>query len=347
MNSLNELVVSGLHHDVGLAIGQRFSTQIPEALDMFFSWQKRVLAYHRTQHGQATYQKFLDLNRARYSDYVAELEGMAEGTGRPFEELFLLNLAGEYGVHLRGLATGCSECAVLTPSLALMGHNEDGAPGFSDKLSIVRAQIKGKPGFIALEYPGFLCGNAFGLNEEGIAFTIDLVQPRKNRMGMARQFIARSLLEARSLDDAIARVTVPGRAGGFSYTIGSMAERRIVHVEVAPEAYAVREVEGVYFHTNHYRELAGVKQSVGSSSRTRVRRANELLKNTVPGDAGAVLAILGDRVGDQYPIYRTAMPPDSSLTYCTALFDLEARSLRIYTGHPVQDSDQYLEYTMP
>jgi predicted choloylglycine hydrolase len=346
MRVLEEFIVSGPHNEVGLAIGQRFSTQIPEALERFFSWQKRVLAYHRTRHGQVTYQKFLELNQARYQDYFAELEGMAAGAGRPFEELFLLNLAGEYGVHLRGLASGCSECTVRTPGLAMMGHNEDGAPGFSGKLSIIRAQIEGEPAFVALEYPGFLCGNAFGLNEEGIGFTIDLVQPRKTRMGLARQFIARSLLEARSLDDAIARVTVPGRAGGFSYTIGSMAERRIVHVEVAPEVYAVREVEGTYFHTNHYRELANVAQAIGPSSRTRVKRANELLKGALPGDAAGVLAVLGDRANDQYPIYRDATLPDSSMTYCTALFDLDARSLRIYTGHPVQDSDQVLEYTV-
>jgi len=45
---------------------------------------------------------------------------------------------------------------------------------------------------------------------------------------LARHFIARSLLEARSLEDAVGRVAIPDRAAGFNYNIGSHAERRII-----------------------------------------------------------------------------------------------------------------------
>ena len=118
-----------------------------------------------------------------------------------------------------------------------MGHNEDGALAFRGNIYVVHARVEGKPAFTALSYPGFLCGNAFGFNAEGVCFSIDNVRPRKPKVGVGQHFIARSLLEAYSLDDAIERMTVLGRALGFSYTIGSVRERQVVHVEVAPGTY--------------------------------------------------------------------------------------------------------------
>ena len=59
-----------------------------------------------------------------------------------------------------------------------------------------------------------------------------------------------------------------------------------------------------------------------------------------------ILGILADQSDQEYPMFRSGDPPDGSVTLCTAIFDLDARSLRIFTGHPVQEPDQYLELTM-
>lgn len=346
MSTIEQLTVRGSHLQVGLAIGERYSAQFHWALDSYTFLRERILPYHHTLEGQARYGDLLQLNRERYAGYFSELEGLAEGAGRPFEELFLVNMRGEYAGYLRSLVRGCADCAVLTDEVALFGHNEDASPAFRGNLYIVHAQIVGKPAFTALSYPGFLCGNAFGFNAEGICFSVDDVQPRPTRLGVGRHFVARSLLESRSLDDAVQRVTVPGRASGFSYTIGSIPERRIVHVEVAPEAYHLREIRNPYFHANHYRELDSVDQVVHASSRTRVERADALLQGAASLDAGDILSILGDRADEQYPIYRTATSPDRLMTLCTALFDLDARQLRIYTGHPTQNPDAVIELTL-
>jgi hypothetical protein len=137
-----------------------------------------------------------------------------------------------------------------------------------------------------------------------------------------------------------------GRASGFSYTMGSIPERRIVVIEVAPARHHVHEVRGSYFHTNHYRELSDVDQVVSPSSRVRLERAMMLMRQRPPQNAADVLAILGDQAGGHYPIYRTATPPDQSASLCTALFDLDARQLRIYTGHPTQAPGELIELVM-
>jgi hypothetical protein len=161
---------------------------------------------------------------------------------------------------------------------------------------------------------------------------------------VGRHFLARSLLEARSLEDAIAQVTVPGRASGFGYTIGSVPERRVVYVEVAPDSHHAREIQDCYVHANHYRELTGLEQIINWSSRARLQRAEVILQQRPPQDAAGVLAILGDQSQAQYPIHRTATPPDKLATLCTALFDLDARWLRIYTGHPTEAPSEFVEF---
>lgn len=354
MSVLERFETGGSHFEMGLAIGKRFTRQIGQGLDRYPFLREQLLPYHHGSEGQARYEHLLDLHRTRYPDYLSELEGMAEGAGRSFEEVFLVNMRGEYAGYLRDIARGCSDCAVLGDEVALFGHNEDGSPAFRGNLYLIHAQIEGKPGFTALSYPGFLCGNAFGFNGAGVCFSIDNVRPRATRIGVGRHFIARSLLEARSLEDAIGRVTVPERASGFSYTIGSIPERRMVHVEVAPQAHHVREIQGVYFHANHYRELDGVEQIIDASSRARVERADAIVTEPPTASnqrrdgqpvfgAADILAVLGDGGHAVYPIYRTATPPDRNATLCTAMFDLDARRLRIYTEHPTQAPKAFLE----
>jgi isopenicillin-N N-acyltransferase-like protein len=342
MSTLEQVQVEGSDYEAGFAIGSRFAVQIRRALESYPFLQEQLL-YHRSPEGQARNQELQELNRARYPDHFAELEGLAEGSRYSFEELFLVNMRGEYRGYMHSLSRGCSNCTLLTENAALIGHNEDGSPSFRGNLYVVHARIEGKPAFTALSYPGFLCGNAFGFNAEGVCFSVDHVRPRHLKVGLGRHFIARSLLEAESLDDAIRRVTVPARASGFSYTIGSIPERRIVQAEVAPESHHVVEIRGARFHANHYLELGAVDNMVEPSSRARVERAQAILRRGAPANSSDVLSILGDQEDKRYPLYRTAAPPDTYATLCTALFDLDARRLRIYTGHPTRAADQFVE----
>jgi predicted choloylglycine hydrolase len=343
LSTLDHLRTSGPHPEVGFAIGRRFAAQIHESLASYSIFQERLLPFHKSPEGQNRYQQFLNLNRTRYPSYLEELDGIAQGSGQSFEQLFLANMRGEYRGYPADTTPGCSDCVLITDRVALIGHNEDGSPAFRGRMYLVHAKVTGKPGFTALSYPGFLCGNALGFNEEGICFSIDNVRPLGIRIGLGRHFIARSLLEARSLEDALNRVTIPGRASGFSYTVGSLAERRVLNVEVGIDRHHAQEIRGTHFHTNHYQDLDSVEQLITPSSLARMQRAREFLEHNRPGDAAGILSILGDMAEERYPIYRTAKPPDTDATLCTALFDLDARTLRIYTSHPTRAPGEFQE----
>jgi hypothetical protein len=323
----------GSHFDVGFAVGRTFRRRIRNALVENAALQKRFLPFHRTPEGKRKYQDLIRLHSLRFPDYLLELEAISKGAEAPFEELFLANLGEEYECYAPKCDdSGCSTCSLLTAETAIFGHNEDNLPIYEDQMYLLRTEIVGKPAFTALCYPGFLPGRSLGFNSEGICFCANSVRPAKVVTGLGRHFIARSLFEARSLQEALGLATIPGRASGFNYTIGCLKERRIVDLEVSPDDHRVTEIEGRYFHANHYISVSGLDQSVSASSQSRQKRGEALLEEGLVQNKASLLEVLRDRKTKDYPILRDGRPPDNSITLVTGLFDLDSGTLTIYPG---------------
>jgi hypothetical protein len=338
---------SGSHHDIGLSIGKRFSDGINHAMTKNKTLQEIYLPFCRSPEGRDLYEQLLSIHKEAYPEYLLEIEGIAEGAGRPFEEIFLINLRGEFRSYTKAKPDqGCSTISVLTDQVAAFGHNEDGSEYFRENAYVVEASVTGKPSFRAFSYPGFLCGNAFGFNSEGICFCNNDVRPQKVQAGIGRHFMARSLFEATSIDDAIERVTPQMRAAGFNYTVGSVKERRIVNVAVSPSNHSITEIDGVDYRANHYTDLDGIAQVIGTSSQVRVDRAQGLLYQLDPSNKTDLLEILSDHDNPEYPIFRNGNPPDDIATLCTCLFDLDTRQCAIYTGHPIEEADRCVEFPL-
>jgi len=341
---------TGSHFEIGRSIGRRCADALPGILAGFGELQEQFLPFHRSPAGQKQFETLLAINRETFPDYVAELEGVAEGSGQPLDALFLSTMRGEYRAYFKQWKAedgrGCGSCSVVTDRVAAFGHNEDGLAVFTGTLFLLRAKPDGKPSFTVVVYPGFLPGNALGFNEHGICYAINNLKPDDVRAGVGRPFIARSLLDADSLADAVRRVTIPGRASGFNYTIGSVQERRIVNIEVAADRYFLREIEGCDFHANTYIDIVGIPHTADHSSIARVKRAGELFADGVPGTAGAIVTLLGDRGNADFPMYRYGTEKDPYRTHATALFDLDAKEFTLYDGDPRDESTERLVFPM-
>ena len=347
---IEQFEVSGSHYEVGLAIGSHFAEAIHRFFNSYERLQQRFLPFYQTSTGKTCYRSYLDLHRARFPSYMRELEGIADGAQRSFEEVFLVNLRGE----LSGLLStvlgankhadqGCTDCLVLTAGAALIGHNEDGSPAAASQMYVVKVNLDSGSTFAALSYPGFLPGNAFGFNAAGILHTADHVAPYPINIGAGRHFLARSLLDAGSLEEAVRNITVPDRASGFNYNIGSLSDRKILSVEVSPEQHHVSEVQGCYTHTNHYIHLADQQQEITPSSQKRLASSRAFGQTASKADSAFVLSVLGNQTDPDYPIYRDASPPDDNATLCSALYDIDQHSLKIFPDHPLKQSNCFFE----
>eukprot|EP00232_Nephroselmis_pyriformis_P009928 CAMPEP_0182893028 /NCGR_PEP_ID=MMETSP0034_2-20130328/24231_1 /TAXON_ID=156128 /ORGANISM="Nephroselmis pyriformis, Strain CCMP717" /LENGTH=217 /DNA_ID=CAMNT_0025026747 /DNA_START=141 /DNA_END=791 /DNA_ORIENTATION=+ len=159
--------------------------------------------------------------------------------------------------------------------------------------------------------------------------------------GRARNFVARHLLAADDLQDALARATAPGLSVGHSYNIGEYSDPasiKIVNVETAPGGQSsVRALGGTeasnFFHANTYLQL-DLPSAPGSatSSQHRQARASEL---PPPRDVGGALRVLGDTADASYPLFNNRTD-DIINTLATVVFDLSRREARVMRGNPLE-----------
>lgn len=117
-----------------------------------------------------------------------ELRGIAEGSGLPFETVFVMNLSEEFDdivpkdftlgagsrrAHQKTLR--CSDIVLVggPQQLHVVAHNEDGDVADMNHTAVITAKIGDAPRFVAYTYLGDLPSGAFGFNSKGVAFTLN------------------------------------------------------------------------------------------------------------------------------------------------------------------------------
>ncbi|KPX25318.1 Acyl-coenzyme A:6-aminopenicillanic acid acyl-transferase [Pseudomonas amygdali pv. dendropanacis] len=274
--------------------------------------------------------------------YWQEIEGLAVGLELPVDEVFMWNCRGDFpGL---GSVDGCTTVFGQTEHGTLIAHNEDGLPQLREDCGIVHVRPDEGAAFISFVYPGSLPGHTFAVNEFGVVATVNNIRPTDIPVGLPRMILGRASLDARTVNEAIAAVSLIPRAGAFHHVFGQAGSSRIVSVEATSDAVAVREVEVPTGHSNHLvdRSFRDFKQIVTGSSGTRQCRVDQLLADSDRQlDLTRSLQILRDEVSTTLPVYRCAEDdPDDENTLATATFTLTSSSVewRVYarraTEHP-------------
>ena len=113
---------------------------------------------------------------------------------------------------------GCT--TVLKPGKNhTVAHNEDGLPFFKGSCFIVEAAPKAAPGFRSFCYPGSLPGHTFAVTERNLIQTINNLRLRNVTLGAPRMVLARAVLGAGTLDQAVRLLNQTPSCGGFHMTL--------------------------------------------------------------------------------------------------------------------------------
>jgi hypothetical protein len=351
-------VTAHSHYELGFAVGSHFKSRIRGYLDNDQTLHQQLIPFVSTPPGHKLFLQLFEATSKRYPHYIEELKGQAAGAGVNPQWLLLLSFTLELSqAQANNLTTAspqskssfgnfddfpsaddlsCSDIFVNDGQVSMFGHNEDSGPlvrdyAFLVEVRLLDAKNKTVEAFTAYNYPGMLPGNGFGFNQHGIAHSVNAVYPKQLRTdGVGRYYINRDILGSTSIEDAIARATIPDRAYGFSLNVASTKDFRILNIEVAPEAYAVTEVSGNFSHFNMYKVLL-VPQYSNPSTIHRAARANQM---AAPRNEKDILMILGDQGDRQYPIYRDGQPPDSGVTEVSALFNLRQKLVTLWLYNP-------------
>ncbi|MFC5429940.1 C45 family autoproteolytic acyltransferase/hydrolase [Paraburkholderia denitrificans] len=300
------------------------------AKPVFDAYMAQSAAWQAVSHwrGSTFARQLRDAAEHYFPAYVAELDAMADALGWPVEDLFLWNCRGEL---IHRVPDGCTTLAAPTPEGGVMAHNEDGDPFLRGGCFVVEVAPEGKPGFTSFYYPGSLPGHTFAATRAGLAQTINNVRIREPRPGVPRMILARAVLDAASLDDALALLRDTPRASGFHHTIGATDAShgvRLYSVEATAARCSIQPISAPSGHANHLIH-AGCEcelQIVTESSRDRQARLAQLLpmRGAQP-DGAAFVDVLHDRGGDGLPIFRDdPHDPDDENTLATACLRIAA-----------------------
>ncbi|NKB59207.1 MAG: peptidase C45 [Alphaproteobacteria bacterium] len=325
---LPNISIEGDEFDIGIALGRQTGGGLRALLET-------VGRYRKLQSWQGSLRlKALEaVARAVYPQYVRTLEGLAEGAGMTFDEIFLWNCRGDLLVKEDGAGTeGCT--SVLIPDSAGRGtqiaHNEDGEREFDGHCFLASILPRDGIGFMSFCYPGLLPGHAFAVNDRGLVQTINHIPADDMKEGIPRHMVTRAVIGCGSLDEALAILQRPDRASAFNHNLMQTGDRRVLSVEAPAHGCDIEVVSAPYAHANHLLRFPDYDQTISPSSQDRQSRADALLTDRAVEDP---LAILSDQEPDAWPICRKSKTgPDTGYTLATAVFELrsDAVAWRVY-----------------
>jgi hypothetical protein len=298
--------------------------------------------------GEKRLEAMLARARSVFPHLVEEAEGMAEALEVPFAVFFAYQCRSEIEV-LAG-PPGCSTLALAGGGRFFLAHNEDGGDLEVGRMYVARVSAPSGRTFVTFVYPGLIPGNGPGFNDAGIVQTTNFVEPHAVADGVPRYFVGRSILEAASLDEAVALATVEPRAFSWHHNLGSLAEGRLLSVETVAHPrpfHDVIEIDGLFLHTNHFVHSAmGGGDPDGDrpfdrievSTRTRWEvLAGAVREEGVPATAADLMALLSRHEGGPYGPCRHPEGNVRGATLGAGLFDSSVPGMTLFHGNPCEE----------
>lgn len=288
-------------------------------------------------------------------DLMTEIEGIASGADRSWEEIFLLNARSEIIFSTKAL--GLEEPDECTALLAmpettynhdvLLAQNWDWYEPLVDGQVILKiAPHDGIPGLITFTEAGQV--GKMGMNDAGIGLTVNNLTASRPRMGVPWLLITRRILESGHLTEATGRVFAARRAHSINFLIGHGRDEDGLGVSMetaATEEHVMWPRDGFLVHTNHFIEpgktFEDLKFKVDpySSTLLRLERTRRLLnKKCGRLDEDAVKSILADHYDAPYSVCFHPQPnakgPLPVQTCLSLVMNLNQKKIHYCSGQP-------------
>lgn len=318
----------GDNFQVGLAIGGQLKKQIGEYLaeqrEQLGDRFEKVIAESTVSLAQVT---------IKYHKYIEELEGIAAGAQVPFIELFLAN-----NREISGLGppqpTRCTIIGIPTVDGYLIGHNEDWLPNKEKYLFMLDVKINGVR-ITGLSYCYELVGGSIAINNFGLIQAVNELlhyEGGGKPSGIPKNFIARAILDCRSLEQAESIIETIPRAGGFNHVL--VQDKRLWNFETSARKFSVQKIRDMgYAHTNHYitEELRGLDRGT-QESRERLTKVQSRLSKIK--DTADIMELLSDR--ENPPICREN-------TNGSVIIDVRNKIIYVAYGQPTPEGYYQIE----
>ena len=340
MNPIPVIEASGDYRLVGRQIGAACQPHIARMLAGLRNDLPPGITWDQMLRQSAQY---LKISRDIYPQYIAELEGIAEGAGAPFDEIFI-SVCEE--LWEAAAWRGCSDMAARGRATAdgstLIAHTNDLLPDAEESLVILKIQAGDEPEFIGVSSGGV--GISAGFNGAGISLTGNQLDQNDIRPGVPRLLVVRAILASNRLGEAMDHCLLPQRASSYNNVIAD-ANGEVYSMEGSATDCEPLYIEGdIRAHTNHYistamRGFDADRNDIGGSV-IRYNRAMRLLRENfgqiTPQRFQKLLADHAD-----YP-NSLCKHGTETVTVFSIIIDPEKRCAWIGRGKPCKT--EYIEY---
>lgn len=339
--------LEGSPRECGRQHGAAAAAQIASNVEIYSRWFEQTgVGWERALQAAP---EFLAAFAAYDPALAEELEGIAEGAGRPVAEIVALNARTEIyygvsGVLNRPAPTECSTLGVAPEGAAgggtYVAQTWDWLCSVLGNVVLLHIRQPGRPEVLTFTEAGML--GKIGVNSEGVALCVNLLASNQNGVGMTFHTLARAALHAGSLVEALYQVTRARRAGSGHFLFGRKGE--VASLEFAPGDYHVHYPRrGVVGHTNHFiaqlhglRDRSKLYPHASPGTYLRQGRLDDLLQSQAGFlDRERIAAILSDHRHQPEAICRhpnEGVTPDNQ-TNLAVIFDLDNQELW-YTEGP-------------
>lgn len=318
-NHLSFIQIAGSPFEAGRALGRFGAAPAHGHLINSSAWAT-VMCWRGTERAQ----RMAALARERFPQVWSEVEGLAAGLKLPLDDVFLWNARGD----LWAMAPdGCTTVQLPGEHECRITHNEDGDPGFAGHCAIAEFSIEGGPDFASFVYPASLPGHTLAVTDAGLAMTVNNLRSLHVDVGVPRMVLTRAILNAASLDEAVAVLRDSPRAGGYHLSLAHSQSDALLSVEYNSYDCSVHTVALPSVHANHaiHASMRDLPQIITGSSGHRQRRGDAMLASAHAAQTAVdPLAILADRHIPQFPIRRDD-PRDSDNENTLATADIVVR----------------------
>lgn len=344
--------VSGTAYERGVQHGQKAAERVARSISTYRDAfvESAGLEWNEVLSRASEFARMIE---AFDDGILAEMDGIAAGSGFALEEIVAINCRTEILFGSRSAATPESvesECTTIAVGPAasangktILAKNWDWRARCRDSVIILRARQDEAPDFVLLVEAGMVGRDGF--NDAGIAICGNLLRSTLDgsKPGVPVPFIRRRALNSSRLDRAMGEILDAERAASTNYILAHESGT-IINFEASPEqVYPVYPERGLLTHSNHFTHLAAQVQGIGllTSPDTlyRMHRVRDLLEPKL-GEITVddVKAALQDHVGYPQSVCRHPDPelPESrqTMSIASVIIDLGRREMHVAVGAP-------------
>jgi len=353
--SLPKLDLKGNEREQGRAHGEGLRAQVRRNRDLYFERFEKDAGVARETAISLALAHLASMRKASPA-YVSGMEGIAEGSGLPLEEVVALNVRYEIlydGVGKRMMAEarrdGCTGFVLLPEATRegrlLAGQNWDWIPPVAG--AVLRVERADAPDLLGFTEAGIF-GVKLGLNAAGLTLSVNgmlTVDDDGRRPERPFHLRCHDALRARSLDAAREAVVGTPRACAGNFMLSALPESA-ADLELGPDTHRELAAEGgVLVHANHFLDpkAAGVEEPPNPRRRLtehRHARLDAVLREAAPLGLDELQALLRDHEGHPNSVCRHPDPelPEAQRvhTVCSAIMEPGTGRMWIADGPPCE-----------